>query len=75
MSLICCRSCHEPRCDGCNLYILERALYAGELRGFMSDGYTIDRKLFVSRGLDQAVCQEHKYSPAEFFSAERKNKR
>lgn len=36
--------------------------------------HTIDRKLFLSRGLDQAVCQEHKYSPAEFFSAERKNK-
>ena len=75
MSLICCRKCSEPRCDGCNIYILERALYAGELRGYMSDGYTIDRRLFLPRGTAKSLYTEPKYDPDEFFSAERKNKR
>lgn len=73
MSLICCRKCDEPRCDGCNIYILERALYAGELRDFMSDGYVINSKLFMPRGVAKAPTYV-KYDHAEFFSAERKNK-
>lgn len=67
MSLICCRKCEEPRCNGCNIYILERALNAGELRDFMSDGYTINPRLFIPRGVTK--------TPTYVKIAERKNKR
>ena len=67
MSIICCRKCDEPRCDGCNIYILKRALDAGELRDFMSDGYTINRRLFLPRGVAKA--------PVYIKIFKRKNKR
>lgn len=63
MSLICCRKCDEPRCDGCNIYILAQALAA------------TNSNLIVPRGTAKSLLyHEPKYSPAEFFSAERKNK-
>lgn len=41
MSLISCRNCQSPYCDGCNLYRLEGMLKSGKLNGIMNENHAV----------------------------------
>lgn len=38
---IACRSCIEPDCTGCNMFVLEKALKQGRFDGLKDAGHTI----------------------------------